>query len=89
MSLLRAVGAYQCSKNKRSFCDENGVRKQGMVQVNKLRRQLTAVGEWVVDVTRCHVVFCSGDGCQGYQRYTTPESATGQDHTTDTAEWVM
>ena len=45
MALLRAVGAYHCSGDKKTFCDENFVRRQGLIQIDKLRCQLARVGK--------------------------------------------
>lgn len=46
MVLLRAVGAYECSKDGVEFCKSNGLREKAMIEVRKLRQQLTNTGQW-------------------------------------------
>lgn len=42
MVLLRAVGAAECSKSSlEEFCEKNGLRHKAIVEIRKLRVQLT------------------------------------------------
>lgn len=42
--LLRAVGGWDCARNKEEFCYQNGLRPRAMAEVAKLRQQLTNTG---------------------------------------------
>ena len=45
MVLLRAVGACEYAGCTQDFCRKNGLRFKAMVEVRKLRQQLTNAGE--------------------------------------------
>lgn len=47
MVLLKAVGAldHQTSKNDLSLCTRYGLRPKAMVEIRKIRRQLTQIGK--------------------------------------------
>ena len=45
MALLRAVGAWEFSGSPEDFCRRSGLRHKAMVEVRKLRQQLTNIGE--------------------------------------------
>ena len=54
MVLLRAVGAFECSMNKEVFCRRNCLRYKAMMEIRKLRQQLTNIGVCVcVCASRC------------------------------------
>ena len=44
MVLLRAVGAWEFSSSKVDFCERNGLRHKAMLEIRKLRQQLTNLG---------------------------------------------
>ena len=44
MVLLRAVGACEYSGCSEEFCRKNGLRRKAMVEIRKLRQQLTNSG---------------------------------------------
>lgn len=48
MVLLKAVGAldHQISKNDLSVCTHYGLRPKAMVEIQKIRRQLTQIGNF-------------------------------------------
>ncbi len=45
MVLLRAVGAWDYSSSPEDFCRRNGLRYKALVEVRKLRQQLTNIGK--------------------------------------------
>jgi ATP-dependent RNA helicase DHX37/DHR1 len=45
MVLLRVVGACEYAGCSDEFCVRNGVRRKAMLEVRRLRRQLTNLGE--------------------------------------------
>ena len=44
MVLLRVVGACEYAGCLEGFCRQNGVRRKAMMEIRKLRRQLTNLG---------------------------------------------
>ena len=44
MVLLRAVGAFECSSNKEIFCKRHCLRLKALLEIRKLRQQLTNIG---------------------------------------------
>ena len=44
MVFLRAVGACEYAGCSPSFCERNGLRYKAMVEIRKLRQQLTNTG---------------------------------------------
>ena len=58
MVLLRAVGAFECSMNKEVFCRRNCLRYKAMMEIRKLRQQLTNIGVCVCGVCVCVVCVC-------------------------------
>lgn len=44
MVLLRAVGAWEFASSPEDFSRRNGLRHKAMVEVRKLRQQLTNIG---------------------------------------------
>ena len=56
MVLLRAVGAYECSKDGREFCKSHGLREKAMIEIRKLRQQLTNTGWLVLAGVVCYCI---------------------------------
>ena len=44
MVLIRVVGACEYAGCSEDFCLQNGVRRKAMLEVRKLRQQLTNIG---------------------------------------------
>lgn len=44
MVMLKAVGAWEFDGGRSHFCDEHGLRYKAMVEIRKLRAQLTNTG---------------------------------------------
>ncbi|XP_042856510.1 probable ATP-dependent RNA helicase kurz [Penaeus japonicus] len=55
MVLLRAVGAAEYQGGDREWCDKNGLRHKGIVEIRKLRRQLT--NEINMIIPSCNLVL--------------------------------
>ena len=64
MVLLRAVGAFECSMNKEVFCRRNCLRYKAMMEIRKLRQQLTNIGVCVCGVCVCVVCVCVCGVCR-------------------------
>lgn len=47
MVLLRAVGACEYAGCTEEFCRKNGLRNKAMIEIRKLRQQLTNAGMYV------------------------------------------
>ena len=47
MVLLKAVGAAEYSGNLQQFCQEYAMRYKAMLEIRKLRAQLTNAGQWM------------------------------------------
>lgn len=45
MVILRAVGACEFAGCSEKFCKDNGLRHKAMVEIKKLRMQLTKIGK--------------------------------------------
>ena len=45
MVLLRGVGAWGYAASPEDFCSKNGLRHKAMLEIRKLRQQLTNIGE--------------------------------------------
>ena len=58
MVLLKAVGACEYTGCTQAFCDRHGIRYKAMLEVRKLRAQLTNVGMYP-----CCVVNTETKGC--------------------------
>ncbi|KFP56201.1 putative ATP-dependent RNA helicase DHX37, partial [Cariama cristata] len=50
MVMLGAVGACEYAGCTRKFCEENGLRYKAMLEIRRLRGQLTTAGKWVNSV---------------------------------------
>ena len=46
MVLLRVVGACEYAGCSQQFCTRNGLRHKAMLEIRKLRQQLTNIGQW-------------------------------------------
>lgn len=55
MVLLRAVGAAEYQGGDREWCEKNGLRHKGIIEIRKLRRQLT--NEINVIIPSCNIVL--------------------------------
>ncbi|CAL4154963.1 unnamed protein product, partial [Meganyctiphanes norvegica] len=55
MVLLRAVGAAQFNGGTREWCDMNGLRHKGVIEIFKLRRQLT--NEINIIIPSCSIIL--------------------------------
>lgn len=53
MVLLRAVGAFECSSNKEMFCKRHCLRLKALLEIRKLRQQLTNIGVYVCVCALC------------------------------------
>lgn len=47
MVLLRVVGACEYAGCSDEFCLQNGVRRKAMLEIRRLRQQLTNIGKYV------------------------------------------
>lgn len=47
-SLPGAVGACEYSGCTPKFCEENGLRYKAMLEIRRLRGQLTTAGKWIL-----------------------------------------
>ena len=45
MVMLKAVGAWEFDGGTSQFCDQHGLRYKAMVEIRKLRAQLTNTGK--------------------------------------------
>ena len=61
MVLLRVVGACEYAGCTEDFCLRNGVRRKAMLEIRKLRKQLTNIGE-CYSVGYVWLVFVGGGG---------------------------
>jgi len=50
MVLLKAVCNFEREKNAKKFCDVNGIRYKAMIEIRKLRQQLTNIGKFIFTV---------------------------------------
>ncbi|XP_063612684.1 probable ATP-dependent RNA helicase kurz [Penaeus indicus] len=55
MVLLRAVGAAEYQGGDREWCEKNGLRHKGIIEIRKLRRQLT--NEINMIIPSCNIVL--------------------------------
>lgn len=46
MVLLRVVGACEYAGCSDDFCAQNGLRRKAMLEIRRLRQQLTNIGTW-------------------------------------------
>jgi len=45
MVLLRGVGAWEFAGSRVDFCERSGLRHKAMMEIRKLRQQLTNLGK--------------------------------------------
>ena len=51
MVLLRAVGAYESSKDKLTFCCRSGLRLKALTEIHKLCQQLNKICKLIITST--------------------------------------
>lgn len=59
------MGACEYAGCTRKFCEENGLRYKAMLEIRRLRGQLTTAGEWVLRGIAMFILFWGGDKSTG------------------------